>query len=158
MDKLNPWEYDDNYLKSCTGQVSMDSITYSSHMNTLFFFFFSPPQRQLGDRKGADIETLKDTPKHTGVTLSSEKRTLNQTQPLKFTSVCGGLWTKAIAWSATLTGNGCMIIWVSVPKAEIPEGSGERECRGQTHLSHGEGESRLCLNDGRWVWLPLARS
>lgn len=40
MDKLNPWEYDDNYLKSCTGQVSMDSITYSSHMNTLFFFFF----------------------------------------------------------------------------------------------------------------------
>lgn len=90
MDKLNPWEYDDNYLKSCTGQASMDSITYSSHMNTLFFFF-PPPQRQLGDRKGADIETLKDTPKHTGVTLSSEKRTLNQTQPLKFTSVCGGL-------------------------------------------------------------------
>lgn len=87
MDKLNPWEYDDNYLKSCTGQASMDSITYSSHVNTLFF---SPLQRQLGDGKGADIETLKDTPKHTGVTLSLEKRTLNQTQPLKFTSVYGG--------------------------------------------------------------------
>lgn len=39
----------------------MDSITYSSHVNTLFFF--PPPQRQLGDGKGADIETLKDTPK-----------------------------------------------------------------------------------------------
>lgn len=38
MDKLNPWEYDDNYLKSCTGQASMDSITYSSHVNILFFF------------------------------------------------------------------------------------------------------------------------
>lgn len=57
----------------------MDSITYSSHVNTLFVF--PPPQRQLGDGKGADIETLKDIPKHTGVTLSSEKRTLNQTQP-----------------------------------------------------------------------------
>lgn len=135
----------------------MDSITYSPYVNTLFFFFFSP-QRQLGDGKGGDRETLKDTPKRTGVTPSSAKQTLNQTQPEKFTSVCGGFWTKATARSATLTGNGCTLIWVSVPKAEISEGSGERKCRGQTRLSHGEGKSRLCLNDGRCMWLPLARS
>lgn len=48
MDKLNPWEYDDNYLKSCTGQASMDSITYSSHVNILFFF---PPSTEAARRR-----------------------------------------------------------------------------------------------------------
>lgn len=33
-----------------------------------------------------------------------------------------------------------------------------RKRRAPTHLSHGEGESHLCLNGGWWVWLPPAWS
>lgn len=129
----------------------MDSITYFPPLPpqvTTLFFFFSSTEAARGRERRRHGNTQRYSETYRG-DISLGETNFGSDTTLKISFRMWRVLNKATAWSTALRGSGYMSIRVSVPKAEVPDGSGEGKCRGQTRRPHNRGESHLCL-DGGW--------